>query len=229
METHLLLSPNLPFDRMLMVPHWSFIAQYLLIPNLLYLGFIMGIRSKITRSFRYAYTYVVLVIDLVIYLGFLRWWFLDDLGRHLGIANGAQGLRLTKSWTLGFICFECPFVSYLKKTWFIISKFMDEDMNTNILLPHYVFFENAFISSNISFIFLVIIELDYQTQQIASLFHFWKCLLFKQYFIHLFSYHREMDHQTQQRFIPWISSRLCLTWLGFSWSNNNISFKEILK
>ena len=50
-------------------------------------------------------TDVILVIDLVIYLGFLRWWFLDDLGRHLGIANGAQGLRFTKSWALGFICF----------------------------------------------------------------------------------------------------------------------------
>ena len=126
---------------------------------------------------------------------------------------------------LGFHLFWMSISVLPEKTWFIISKFMD----INILLPHYFFFENAFISSNISFIFSAIIEMDHQTQQIALLFHFWKCLLFKQYFIHLFSYHREMDRQTQQRFIPWISSRLCLTWLGFSWSNNNISFKEILK
>ena len=48
------LWPNLQSGKTQTIQrHWFFIAQSMLIPNLLLLGSIMGIRSKITKSFRY--------------------------------------------------------------------------------------------------------------------------------------------------------------------------------
>ena len=45
----------------------------------------------------------------------------------------SHGLRLTKLWALGFLCFEFLFLSYLKhnKTWFIISKFLYDRVYMN--------------------------------------------------------------------------------------------------
>ena len=62
------LWPNLQSGKTQTIQrHWFFIAQSMLIPNLLLLGSIMGIRSKTTKSFRYNILYSRYLIHVFFY------------------------------------------------------------------------------------------------------------------------------------------------------------------
>ena len=82
-------------------------------------------------------------------------------------SNGAQGLRLTKSWALGFICFQCPFSSYLKQNKKHELKYKDSSESSEPFYQEYGPFQNDNV----------------------KIFSYWKSYMNYKYFMFVFNIH----------------------------------------